>query len=83
MRVPELPGRSVGREMWPYEVVLEVVSEKRGEKALGASEVRVMVVVTVVLEIAVALEVMVSWEGLVGCEVWVGLGEMCLRCRLR
>jgi hypothetical protein len=63
MRVPELPGRSEGREMCPYEVVLEAVSEKRREKARGASEVRVMVVVMVVLEMAVTLEVMVSWGG--------------------
>jgi hypothetical protein len=60
---PELPGRSLGREMWPYAVVLEAMSEKRREKALGASEVRVMVVVMVVLEMAVTLEVMVIWEG--------------------
>lgn len=38
------------------------MSLKRREKARGASEVRVMVVVTVVLEVAVTLEVMVSWE---------------------
>jgi len=41
-------------------VVLEAMSEKRREKALGASEVRVTVVVMTVLEVAVTLEVMVS-----------------------
>jgi hypothetical protein len=44
-------------------VVLEAVSLKRRVKARGASEVRVVVVVTVVLSVAVMLEVMVSWEG--------------------
>ena len=61
--VLELLGRSVGREKWPYAVMLEAVSEKGREKALGASEVRVMLVVMVVLEVAVTLEVMVNWDG--------------------
>lgn len=43
--------------------MLEAASKKRRVKARGASEVRVVVVVMVVLSVAVMLEVMVSWEG--------------------
>jgi hypothetical protein len=46
--------------MWPYTVVLEG-SVKRSEKARGASEVRVMMDVTVALSVAVMLDVIVSW----------------------
>ena len=62
IRVPELPGRLVGPEMWPYWMVV-AASVNRRVKALGASEVLVVVEVMVVLMVAVTLEVMVSWEG--------------------